>query len=258
MGIIFRCEPPAERPDLDFPLVMKVPRLGSGEPGETVVTYEVETMVHAALPGPHVPRFVAAGDLADRPYLVMEFVEGTSLKAWAERAPLPVEEVARLGAAVASAVHSLHVQEVVHLDLKPANVIIRPTARRCWSTSGWPATPTSRTCSPRSTATPWARAPTSRPSRCWACAGTRAATSSRWGSSSTSSPPASTRTAPRPPRPACGAGSGTCPCRRGASGPRCRSGCRRSSCAAWRPRRPTATPRRRRWRATSSTRTRSR
>jgi len=125
MGIIFRCQPPPERTDLDFPLVMKVPRLGSGEPGETVVTYEVETSVHAALQGPHVPRFVAAGDLAARPYLVMEFVEGASLKSLMENAPLPVEEVQRLGAAVASAVHSLHVQEVVHLDLKPANVIIK-------------------------------------------------------------------------------------------------------------------------------------
>ena len=125
MGILFRCRAPAGREDLDFPLVMKVPRLGSGEPSETVVTYEVETTVHAALRGPHVPRFVAAGDLADRPYIVMEFVVGTSLKALADKAPLPVEEVARLGAAVASAVHSLHVQEVCHLDLKPANVMMR-------------------------------------------------------------------------------------------------------------------------------------
>jgi serine/threonine protein kinase len=125
MGILFRCQAPAGRADLDFQLVMKVPRLGSGQPSETVVTYEVETTVHAALQGSHVPRFVAAGDLADRPYIVMEFVVGTSLKAFADRAPLPVEEVARLGAAVASAVHSLHVQEVCHLDLKPANVILK-------------------------------------------------------------------------------------------------------------------------------------
>jgi nucleotide-binding universal stress UspA family protein len=125
MGVIFRCAPPPERTDLDFPLVMKVPRLGPGEPSETVITYEVEASVHARLLGPHVPRFVAAGDLAERPYLVMEWVEGTPLKAHADRAPLPVEEVARLGAAVATAVHSLHVQEVVHLDLKPGNVILR-------------------------------------------------------------------------------------------------------------------------------------
>jgi len=125
-GVIYRVAPPPGRPELDFPLLMKVPRLGPGEPSETVVTYEVETTVHAALKGPHVPRFVAAGDLAVRPYVVMEAIQGESLKAWAERAPIPPEEVAVLGAAVATALHALHLQEVVHLDVKPANVMIRP------------------------------------------------------------------------------------------------------------------------------------
>jgi serine/threonine protein kinase len=126
MGVIYRCQPPPERTDLDFPLIMKVPRLGPGEPSEAVVTYEVELTVISALQGPHVPRFVAAGYLATRPYLVMEYVEGKSLRAWLDEAPLPVEEVARLGAAVATALHSLHAQEAIHLDLKPANVILRP------------------------------------------------------------------------------------------------------------------------------------
>jgi serine/threonine protein kinase len=125
MGIIFRATPPPGRADLDFPLIIKVPRLGPGEPSETVVTYEVEVTVHGALSGPHVPRFVAAGDLAVHPYLVMEYVPGRSLKEWIGKGPRPVEEVTRLGAALARAVHALHLQEVVHLDLKPANVIVR-------------------------------------------------------------------------------------------------------------------------------------
>jgi serine/threonine protein kinase len=125
-GILYRVAPPPDRPDLDAPLIMKVPRLGPGEPSETVVTYEVEQTVHAALTGPHVPRFVAAGDLARRPYVVMEEIAGRSLRAWADEAPLATEEVARLGAAVATALQAVHVQEVVHLDLKPSNVIIRP------------------------------------------------------------------------------------------------------------------------------------
>jgi nucleotide-binding universal stress UspA family protein len=57
----------------------------------------------------------------------MEWVEGRSLKEWADRAPLPVEEVARLGAALAAALHALHQQEAIHLDVKPSNVVVRPT-----------------------------------------------------------------------------------------------------------------------------------
>ncbi len=113
--------------DAGFPLLMKVPRLGYGEPAESVISYEVEQLVLAALKGPHVPRFVAAGDLAVRPYLVMEHVEGRSLAEWSDAAPADPAEVARLGAALATALHSLHVQGAVHLDVKPANVIIRPT-----------------------------------------------------------------------------------------------------------------------------------
>ena len=126
MGIIFRATPPPGRADLGFPLIIKVPRLGPGEPSETVVTYEVESTVHAVLTGPHVPRFVAAGDLAAQPYLVMEFVEGRSLKEWVGNGPVEPAEVARVGAALARAIHAIHLQEVVHLDLKPGNVIFRP------------------------------------------------------------------------------------------------------------------------------------
>ena len=106
------------------PLLIKVPRLGPGQPGESVVTYEVERMVLSTLQGRHVPRFVAAGDLVAQPYLVMERVEGRSLADEAQ--PLPPLEVARLGAAVARALQAVHAQGAIHLDLKPSNVILRP------------------------------------------------------------------------------------------------------------------------------------
>lgn len=113
-------------PDAAFPLLMKVPRVGHGEPVASVISYEVEATVLAAVKGPHAPRFVAAGDLARTPYIVMERVEGRPLKEWAERAPIAADQLARLGGALAAALHDLHRQEVVHLDVKPANVIIRP------------------------------------------------------------------------------------------------------------------------------------
>ena len=113
--------------DPGFPTIMKVPRLGPGEPAESVVSFEVEQTVLAAVKGPHVPRFVAAGDLSRHPYLVMEQVEGRPLTEWVDRAPIPAEEVAALGAALATALHGLHLQETIHLDVKPSNVIIRPS-----------------------------------------------------------------------------------------------------------------------------------
>ena len=115
------------RREPEFPMAMKIPRMTAGDGAETILSFEVELMIMPSLAGPHVPRFVAAGDLSRLPYLVMEYIEGQTLEHWLEgEAPLEPEEIARLGAAVAKAAHSLHKQNVCHLDIKPANVLIRP------------------------------------------------------------------------------------------------------------------------------------
>ena len=114
-----------------FPMVMKVPRMTGGDGSENITGFEVEHQLLQVLSGPHVPRFVAAGDLTRVPYLVMEHIAGQPLQHWLDRAaherkrPSP-QEIAQLGAATAIAAHSLHRQDAVHLDLKPGNVMIRP------------------------------------------------------------------------------------------------------------------------------------
>ena len=112
-----------------FPMVMKVPRMTAGDGAETIVSFEVEHQMMQALDGPHVPHLVAAGDLSVLPYLVMEYVPGRTLDHWLDQVNqgvlLAPETLAQLGAAVAHAAHSLHEQNAVHLDLKPANVIVK-------------------------------------------------------------------------------------------------------------------------------------
>ncbi len=104
---------------------MKVPVIGEGDDPAAIVGFEMEQMILPRLSGPHVPRFVANGDFATLPYIVMERLPGTSLYPLLERLPLPPEEVVAIGAKVAVALDSLHRQHVVHLDLKPSNVMFR-------------------------------------------------------------------------------------------------------------------------------------
>jgi serine/threonine protein kinase len=109
-----------------LPLIIKIPRLGAGERAVNVIAFEVCKMVLGALAqGPHHPTLVAFGDVETTPYLVMEYVVGTRLNDWVQRAPIEPEEIAHLGSALALALHDIHRQDVVHLDLKPTNVLYR-------------------------------------------------------------------------------------------------------------------------------------
>lgn len=115
------------RSDLDLPMLMKVPVLSEGTDPAAIVGFEMEQMILPRLVGPHVPRFIAAGDFMVQPYIVMEQVPGTPLLPYLGRLPLAYGEVASIGAKVAAALDSLHRQHVVHLDVKPSNIIIRPS-----------------------------------------------------------------------------------------------------------------------------------
>jgi len=113
-------------PGIDIPLLMKVPRIAEGEDPAAIVSFEMEQMIMPRLSGPHVPKFVAAGDFAVQPYIVMEHIDGATLLQRLPNLPLPYAEVAELGAKIAAALDDLHRQHVIHLDVKPSNIMFRP------------------------------------------------------------------------------------------------------------------------------------
>ena len=109
----------------EFPILMKVPRVGPLKPSENLISFETEALILPVLSGRHVPRFVAAGDLARTPYLITERIEGKSLESVLKGGKLTPDEVARIGAAIADAVRDLHLQDTIHLDLKPDNILVK-------------------------------------------------------------------------------------------------------------------------------------
>ena len=108
-------------------MLMKVPKLAEGEDPAAIVSFEMEQMILPRLSGVHVPKFVAAGDFAVQPYLVMERISGNTLLKRLPELPLPYAEVADIGVKIAAALDDLHRQHVVHLDVKPSNIMFRPT-----------------------------------------------------------------------------------------------------------------------------------
>ncbi len=114
------------RDDLPGPAIMKIPSLSDPGDPTAIVSFEVEQMIMPLLTGTHVPRYYGTGGFESVPYIVMEELPGDSLRKRFESSPLPPDEVAMLGHKVATALHALHKQHVIHLDLKPSNVMFRP------------------------------------------------------------------------------------------------------------------------------------
>ena len=90
---------------------------------DLLARFEQEARATSALSHPNLITVHDVGDQDGHPFLVMELVEGESLR---ERlgAPLPAGEIVRLGTQIADGLAAAHEAGVVHRDLKPENVLV--------------------------------------------------------------------------------------------------------------------------------------
>jgi eukaryotic-like serine/threonine-protein kinase len=114
-------------PEIDVPLLMKIPRVSEGEDPAAIVSFEMEQMIMPRLSGPHLPACFAAGDFARQAYVVMERIPGTTLYNRLGELPLSYEEARVIVGKVATALADLHRQNVIHHDIKPSSIMFRLT-----------------------------------------------------------------------------------------------------------------------------------
>jgi serine/threonine-protein kinase len=88
--------------------------------------FEQEVTALQRIRHPNVVSIYAHGTApSGAPYLVMEFIEGSSLREVLEKGPLPVRTTARIIGQLAGALDAIHADSIWHRDVKPENIIIR-------------------------------------------------------------------------------------------------------------------------------------
>jgi tetratricopeptide (TPR) repeat protein len=124
MGVVYRGEQSRPRREV----AVKVMGIGIGTTAHSR-RFRSEADALARLDHPGIARVYQAG-VADvgrsqRPYLVMELVEGERLDRWLGSRGLTVRELLELMIEICDAVQHAHARGVIHRDLKPSNILVR-------------------------------------------------------------------------------------------------------------------------------------
>ncbi len=113
---------------LERPVAVKMLHLAASDAAARA-RFARETSTLAKLNHPGLVTVLDAGTVEDRPFLVMELVDGAALSTWVRGAALDPRYVAAAGAQVADALRYVHGEGIVHRDVTPANVLLARDGR---------------------------------------------------------------------------------------------------------------------------------
>ena len=125
MGAVYE----AIQTDIKRRVAVKILHVAKATPEERT-RFEREARALTAIHSPHVVEIRDFQIPPDGPpFLVMEYLEGQSLSALVKRdGALPPERVAKIALQVLTALTEVHRLDIVHRDVKPANVVLVPSA----------------------------------------------------------------------------------------------------------------------------------
>lgn len=121
MAIVYR----AKDLILDRTVAVKVLRSEFSNDEEFILRFRREAESATSLSHPNIVNIYDVGEEEQLYYIVMEYVEGKTLKEYIrEKAPLQIEEALSIFDKICSAIRHAHENHIIHRDIKPHNILI--------------------------------------------------------------------------------------------------------------------------------------
>lgn len=110
---------------LNRQVAIKMLRMEFANDEEFIARFDREAQSATSLSHPNIVNIYDVGDEEHLLYMVMEYVDGMTLKEYIHRfSPLPMQDVVDIMKQITSAIHHAHEHNIIHRDIKPQNILI--------------------------------------------------------------------------------------------------------------------------------------